>query len=126
MDLGIYFKPIEKIKFTKKTIGSVVDSFTTHFPDWESSDIVFFSVHESRGSSSINDNDIDHLSIRKSVIGNLKDEIAKTDVLIVSTGADKPTITEEHLVDGKEILILDLLNLLFRKAKIKKRKKCIC
>jgi len=49
-----------------------------------------------------------HLSIRKSVIGNLKDEIAKTDVLIVSTGADKPTITEEHLVDGKEILILDL------------------
>ena len=50
----------------------------------------------------------DHLSIRKSVIGNLKDEIAKTDVLIVSTGADKPTITEEHLVDGKEILILDL------------------
>ena len=50
----------------------------------------------------------DHLSIRKSVIGNLKDEIAKTDVLIVSTGADKPTITEDHLVDGKEILILDL------------------
>ncbi|MDG1038292.1 MAG: glutamyl-tRNA reductase [Polaribacter sp.] len=50
----------------------------------------------------------DHLSIRKSVIGNLKDEIAKTDVLIVSTGADKPTINEEHLVDGKEILILDL------------------
>lgn len=50
----------------------------------------------------------DHLSIRKSVIGNLKDEIAKADVLIVSTGADKPTITEEHLVDGKEILILDL------------------
>ncbi len=50
----------------------------------------------------------DHLSIRKSVIGNLKDEIAKTDVLIVSTGADKPTITEEHLVDGNEILILDL------------------
>ncbi|MDG1226859.1 MAG: glutamyl-tRNA reductase [Polaribacter sp.] len=50
----------------------------------------------------------DHLSIRKSVIGNLKDEIAKTDVLIVSTGADKPTITEEHIVDGKEILIIDL------------------
>jgi glutamyl-tRNA reductase len=50
----------------------------------------------------------EHASIRKSVIGNLKEEIANTDVLIVSTGADKPTITEEHLADGKEILILDL------------------
>ena len=50
----------------------------------------------------------EHVSIRKSIIGNLKDEIANTDVLIVSTGSDKPTITEEHLVKGKEILILDL------------------
>ena len=50
----------------------------------------------------------DHSSIRKSVIENLKEEIANTDVLIVSTGADKPTITEEHLSEGKEILILDL------------------
>ena len=50
MDLSIYFKPIEKIEL-KNTIGSVVNSFTTDFPDWESSDIVFFTVHESRGSS---------------------------------------------------------------------------
>jgi glutamyl-tRNA reductase len=50
----------------------------------------------------------DHASIRKSVIENLKEEIANTDVLIVSTGAEKPTITEEHLTEGKEILILDL------------------
>lgn len=50
----------------------------------------------------------EHASIRKSVIENLKDEIANTDVLIVSTGADKPTITEEHIPEGKEILILDL------------------
>ncbi len=42
MDLGIYFKPVEKIEPSKNTIGSVVNSFTTHFPDWESSDIVFF------------------------------------------------------------------------------------
>ena len=50
----------------------------------------------------------DHASIRKSVIENLKEEIANTDVLIVSTGADKPTITEEHIPKDKELLILDL------------------
>ena len=114
MDLGIYFKPIEKIKFTKKTIGSVVDSFTTHFPDWESSDIVFFSVHESRGSSSINDNDIDHLSIRKNLYnfkweGNLK----ITDLGILQAGAQiKDTysalseITYEIQKKGKLLIIL--------------------
>ena len=63
--LGIYFKPIDKIDYSKNTIGSVVDSFTTHFPDWESSDIVLFSVHESRGSSILKNDAIDHLSIRK-------------------------------------------------------------
>ncbi|WP_299061438.1 glutamyl-tRNA reductase [uncultured Polaribacter sp.] len=50
----------------------------------------------------------EHTSIRKSTIENLKDEIANTDVLIVSTGANKPTITKEHISKDKEILILDL------------------
>ena len=50
----------------------------------------------------------EHLSIRKSKIENLTEEIAKADVLIVSTGADKPTITQEHIAENKEILILDL------------------
>lgn len=50
----------------------------------------------------------DHHSIRKSVIENLSKEIKNTDVLIVSTGADKPTITKEHITNNKELLILDL------------------
>jgi glutamyl-tRNA reductase len=50
----------------------------------------------------------DHASIRKSVIENLKEEVANADVLIVSTGSETPTITKEHLSDSKEILILDL------------------
>jgi glutamyl-tRNA reductase len=50
----------------------------------------------------------EHASIRKSVIEDLKEEVAKADVLIVSTGASKPTITKEHIANNKEILILDL------------------
>lgn len=49
-----------------------------------------------------------HASIRKSVIENLSKEIEKAAVLIVSTGADKPTITKEHIENNKELLILDL------------------
>ncbi|WP_299012423.1 glutamyl-tRNA reductase [uncultured Polaribacter sp.] len=50
----------------------------------------------------------EHSSIRKAVIENLNEEIANTDVLIVSTGADKPTITKSNLSKDKELLILDL------------------
>jgi len=50
----------------------------------------------------------EHTSIRKAVIENLSEEIDKADVLIVSTGADKPTITQEHISKDKELLILDL------------------
>ena len=50
----------------------------------------------------------EHQSIRKSTIENLTEEINKADVLIVSTGADKPTITRKHISENKEILILDL------------------
>jgi len=50
----------------------------------------------------------EHASIRKSVIEDLKKEVARADVLIVSTGANKPTITKEHIANDKELLILDL------------------
>lgn len=46
--------------------------------------------------------------IKKAPIENLGDEIAKSDILIVSTGAEKPTVTLEHIPQGKELLILDL------------------
>ncbi len=47
-------------------------------------------------------------NIRSSKIENLKEEINKADVLIVSTGADNATITNEHICKDKELLILDL------------------
>lgn len=50
----------------------------------------------------------EHPSIKKGCIENLTLEVDKTDVLIVSTGAEFPTITKEHLSEDKEILILDL------------------
>ena len=50
----------------------------------------------------------EHASIRKALIENLTEEVSKADVLIVSTGSDKPTITKEHISNNKEILILDL------------------
>lgn len=50
----------------------------------------------------------EHRTIRKAVIENLSKEIAKADVLIVSTGADKPTITKSHIANNRDLLILDL------------------
>ncbi|MEQ6124750.1 glutamyl-tRNA reductase [Pseudotenacibaculum sp. MALMAid0570] len=50
----------------------------------------------------------EHPSIRQARIENLSNEIADADVLIVSTGADKPTVTSEHVAKDKELLILDL------------------
>lgn len=50
----------------------------------------------------------EHNSIRKATIENLSIEINKADVLIVSTGSDKPTITKKQISENKEILILDL------------------
>jgi glutamyl-tRNA reductase len=50
----------------------------------------------------------DHPSIRKATIEQLTEEVAKADVLIVSTGSDKPTITQEHVAKNKNLLILDL------------------
>lgn len=50
----------------------------------------------------------DHPSIRQAKIEDLSEEIANTDILIVSTGADKPTVTTAHVSENKELLILDL------------------
>jgi glutamyl-tRNA reductase len=50
----------------------------------------------------------EHTTIRKAIIENLSEEIEKADVLIVSTGADKPTITKELIAKNKDLLILDL------------------
>jgi len=46
--------------------------------------------------------------IKKGSYQNLSEEIAKSEVLIVSTGSNKPTITKQHIPNDKEILILDL------------------
>ena len=64
MSLEIYFKPIHSIEFSKNSIGSFVDSHVNSFPEWESSDIVFLTIHENRGSSVDKNNEIDHYSIR--------------------------------------------------------------
>jgi|TARA_B110000908_G_scaffold1201_1_gene1512 glutamyl-tRNA reductase len=50
----------------------------------------------------------DHVSIRKAIIEDLSEEIEKSDVLIVSTGASRPTITKEQISKNKKLLILDL------------------
>lgn len=47
-------------------------------------------------------------SIRCAEFEDLTYEISQSDVLIVSTGADKPTITESHISKNKKLLILDL------------------
>lgn len=50
----------------------------------------------------------EHNTIRYSKIENLTNEISKADVLIVSTGANQPTVTTEHISEDKQLLILDL------------------
>ena len=49
-----------------------------------------------------------HPEITVKNISELSQEINDTDILIVSTGANFPTITKEHIKEGKELLILDL------------------
>ncbi len=50
----------------------------------------------------------EHEFIKKASYTNLISEITKTDVLVVSTGADLPTVTKRHITSDKELLILDL------------------
>ncbi len=51
---------------------------------------------------------IENPSIRKGFFKNLASEIVKADILIVSTGANFPTITSEHISSEKKMWILDL------------------
>jgi glutamyl-tRNA reductase len=50
----------------------------------------------------------EHTFIKKAVFEELATEIEQTDVLVVSTGADKPTVTADHITSKKNLLILDL------------------
>ncbi len=50
----------------------------------------------------------EHRRIRTAKFIDLTNEIADADVLVVSTGAHKPTITKEHISNHKELLILDV------------------
>jgi len=50
----------------------------------------------------------EHEDVKFCTIENLTTEIKKAEVLIVSTGADIPTITLDHIDTNKELLILDL------------------
>ena len=66
--------------------------------------VVLINRTENKTTEFINE----HPSIQKAVIEDLKLEVEKADILIVSTGADKPTITKKHTANNKELLILDL------------------
>ncbi|WP_093673008.1 glutamyl-tRNA reductase [Tenacibaculum sp. MAR_2009_124] len=50
----------------------------------------------------------EHSLIRHAKFNELHSEVAAADVLIVSTGANKPTITKDHIPKNKKLLILDL------------------
>jgi glutamyl-tRNA reductase len=50
----------------------------------------------------------DYADIRFAEYSNLADEIDIADILIVSTGAQEPTVITKHVKNGKELLILDL------------------
>ena len=114
MDLSIYFKPIEKIEIKNKSIGSVTAAFNSSFPDWESSDIVFFTVHENRGASVYDVNDLDHSSIRQKLYNfKWEGDLKITDLGILQSGSKiKDTysalaeITFEVQKKGKLLLIL--------------------
>ena len=52
------------MKLKIKPLDPSPDSYYLEFPDWESSDIIFISVHENRGANAELNNDIDSISIR--------------------------------------------------------------
>ena len=51
---------------------------------------------------------LENPKVKVNTFDKLIDEVQKADILIVSTGANVPTITTEHLNNDKEMLILDL------------------
>jgi glutamyl-tRNA reductase len=50
----------------------------------------------------------DELGLRSASIDNLEEEIAKADIIVSATNADKPVILKEHLEGKGEKLIIDL------------------
>ena len=50
----------------------------------------------------------EHPEVNAVNFDNLTSEIQNTDILIVATGASECTVTEKHLKDGQELLVLDL------------------
>lgn len=50
----------------------------------------------------------DHPEVRVGELKNLDTEIAKSDILIVATGASFPTVSTGNLAGGKNLLVLDL------------------
>ena len=114
MDISIYFKPINKIEIENKTVGSVTNSYYLEFPDWESSDIIFISVHENRGANAELNNDIDSISIRNLLYGfkwegNLKIAdlgILESGATLQDTYSALSEITFEVQKKGKLLIIL--------------------
>jgi glutamyl-tRNA reductase len=50
----------------------------------------------------------EHPLVKMNAIENLAEEISQSDILIVSTGSDLPTVTLDHIKSNKDILVLDL------------------
>ena len=50
----------------------------------------------------------EHPEVKAGDFAELTEQIHTTDILIVSTGANVPTVTKEHLKEGQNLLILDL------------------
>ena len=57
MDIDIFFNPIEKLEVHPDSLGSFIDSHNESFPNWENSEVVFFTVdykeNYSKGGKSI-------------------------------------------------------------------------
>ena len=108
---------------------AAVQFLKENYPDYNSKNILLFGLgkigkhtcqniaeHTSnRRVSLINrsENKLDDIRnkysfIRKADFKNLVSEVRNTDVLIVSTGSDSPTITSEHISKDKKLIILDL------------------
>ena len=61
-----------------------------------------------RTQSTVVDFAVENEDVRVADYTNLVNEISNTDILIVSTGAEEPTVTKEMIKSKKDLLILDL------------------
>ena len=108
---------------------AAVQFLKENYPDYNSKNILLFGLgkigkhtcqniaeHTSNKRVSLinrSENKLDDIRnkysfIRKADFKNLVSEVRNTDVLIVSTGSDSPTITSEHISKDKKLIILDL------------------